>query len=68
MINEEKYTDFYTTGRQPSQQEFAKISEWIKKDKSKNKDIGRTRTARKGSNSHKKSVAIRGADTPQHQE
>lgn len=31
MIKEAKNVDFYTTGRQPSEQEFAKISEWIKK-------------------------------------
>ena len=35
MIKEEKSIDFYTTGRQPSEQEFARISEWIKKDKEK---------------------------------
>jgi hypothetical protein len=33
MIKEPKYVDFYTTGRQPSEQEFARISEWIKQDK-----------------------------------
>jgi hypothetical protein len=35
MIKEPKYVDFYTTGRQPSKQDFARISEWIKKDKQK---------------------------------
>lgn len=35
MIKEAKNVDFYTTGRQPSEQEFARISEWIKKDKQK---------------------------------
>jgi hypothetical protein len=33
MIKEAKNVDFYTTGRQPLEQEFAKISEWIKKRK-----------------------------------
>ncbi len=35
MIKEAKNVDFYTTGRQPSEQDFARISEWIKKDKQK---------------------------------
>jgi len=35
MIKEAKNIDFYTTGRQPSEQDFARISEWIKKEKQK---------------------------------
>lgn len=35
MIKEPKNVDFYTTGRQPSEEEFARISEWIKKNKQK---------------------------------
>ena len=35
MIKEEKNIDFYTTGRQPSEEEFARIGEWIRKDKEK---------------------------------
>lgn len=35
MIKESKNVDFYTTGRQPSDQDFARISEWIRKDKQK---------------------------------
>ena len=35
MIKEAKNADFYTTGRQPSEQEFALISEWINKDTQK---------------------------------
>jgi hypothetical protein len=35
MIKEAKNVDFYTTGRQPSEQDFARISEWIKRDKQK---------------------------------
>ena len=35
MIKEPKDVDFYTTGRQPSEEEFARISEWIKQDKQK---------------------------------
>ena len=33
MIKEPKNIDFYTTGKQPSEQDFVRISEWIKKDK-----------------------------------
>ena len=33
MIKEPKNTDFYTTGKQPSKEEFAKISAWIQKKK-----------------------------------
>lgn len=33
MVKEEKNIDFYTTGRQPSEHEFAKISELIKNHK-----------------------------------
>ena len=32
MIKEPKNIDFYTTGRQPTEQDFIRISEWIKKD------------------------------------
>lgn len=35
MIKEAKNIDFLTTGRQPSDQDFARISEWIKRDKQK---------------------------------
>ena len=41
MIKEPKNIDFYTTGRQPSAQEFIRISEWIKKDK-KRKETQKT--------------------------
>ena len=37
MIKEPINIDFYTTGRQPSAQDFIRISEWIKMDK-KRKD------------------------------
>ena len=33
MVKEEKNIDFYTTGREPSAEDFARISEWIKKSK-----------------------------------
>ena len=33
MIKEPKNVDFFTTARQPSEQDFIRISEWIKKDK-----------------------------------
>jgi hypothetical protein len=35
MVKETKNIDFITTGRQPSEQDFARISEWIKRDKQK---------------------------------
>lgn len=35
MIKEAKNIDFYTTGRQPSDQDFERISEWIRKKKKK---------------------------------
>ncbi len=35
MIKEAKKIDFLTTGRQPSEKEFARISEWIERDKQK---------------------------------
>ena len=41
MIKEPKNIDFYTTGRQPSAQEFIRISEGIKKDK-KSKETRKT--------------------------
>lgn len=43
MIKEPKNVDFYTTGRQPSEQDFARISEWIKKDKHKQATSKRAR-------------------------
>jgi hypothetical protein len=33
MIREPQNVDFYTTGRQPTEKEFAVVSEWIKKRK-----------------------------------
>ena len=33
MVKEAKNIDFYTTGRQPSDQDFERISEWIRKKK-----------------------------------
>ncbi|MCO5241633.1 MAG: hypothetical protein M9904_16415 [Chitinophagaceae bacterium] len=69
MIKEEKNIDFYTTGRQLSEQEFTKISEWIKKDKAKTKrGLGKTRTLRKRSSTPNKSIAASGGDTVQHQQ
>lgn len=37
MIKEAKNIDFYTSGRQPSEQDFVRISEWIKRNKKKEK-------------------------------
>lgn len=67
MIKEEKNIDFFTTGRQPSEQEFEKISEWIKKDKAK-KELRKLRNSRQRSTSHNKGIAKSGADTTQHQQ
>ena len=47
MIKEEKNIDFYTTGKQPSEQAFAHISEWIKKDKAKKGLIQSTKLRKK---------------------
>ncbi len=33
MVKEAKNIDFYTTGRQPSDQDFQRISEWIRRRK-----------------------------------
>jgi hypothetical protein len=33
MIKEPRNVDFYTTGKQPSEQDFARISAWIKKNR-----------------------------------
>ena len=49
MIREPKNIDFMTTGRQPSAEEFALISEWIKKRKEKEKSRRSRTTKRKQS-------------------
>lgn len=46
MIKEDKNVDFYTTGRQPSENDFALISEWIKKNKAKTKSVQQKRSKR----------------------
>lgn len=33
MVKEAKNINFYTSGRQPSDEDFARISEWIRKSK-----------------------------------
>jgi len=35
MIKEAKNIDFYTSGKELSEQDFARISEWIRKNKAK---------------------------------
>jgi hypothetical protein len=52
MIKESKNVDFRTTGRQLSEQEFVRVSEWIKKDKEK-----RTRRKKGKPSSGKKDLA-----------
>ena len=65
MIKEEKDINFYTTGRQPSEQEFARISERIKKEKAK-KDLNKSRTLRR--NISRKNIAAHDANTTRHQQ
>ncbi len=38
-MKEAKNIDFYTTGRQPSDTDFKRISEWIRKSKQKQASI-----------------------------
>lgn len=59
MIKEAKNIDFYTTGRQLSEQDFARISEWIRKDKEKH-NLYKRKTLRKKSTTPK-SIAASGA-------
>ena len=37
MIKEPKNIDFFTTGKQPSEKDFLRISEWILENKKKEK-------------------------------
>jgi hypothetical protein len=37
MVKEPKNIDFVTTGKQPTEKEFALVSEWIKKKKEQGK-------------------------------
>lgn len=67
MTKEDINIDFYTTGRRPSEQEFVKISEWIKKDKEKQKLNKRKRLQRK-STSHSKNIVASSVGTAQHQQ
>ena len=47
MIKESKKIDFYTTGRQPSEDDFARISEWIKQEKQRKKSLKLSNPVRK---------------------
>jgi|GEM_PF-1043493 len=48
MIKEEKNVDFITSGRQPSEEDFMRISEWIKNQKQlKNKNQKKVDTIQK---------------------
>jgi hypothetical protein len=51
MVKEAKNIDFYTTGRQPSEQDFERISEWIRKKK-KSAKSKRIATRRKHPDQH----------------
>lgn len=63
MIKEEKNIDFYTTGRQLSEQEFARISKWIRKDKAK-QTLHKTKTLPK-INTTRKKIAVNGVNPTQ---
>lgn len=52
MIKEPKNVDFYTSGRQLSNEDFALISQWIATDKKKQSDK-RTKVSQK----HQKNLA-----------
>lgn len=63
MIREERNIDFYTTGRQPSEQDFTRISEWIRKEKQKTigkkqKPVSSDRRAEFGSKKTKTKAAV----------
>ena len=62
MIKEAKNVDFYTTGRQPSEQDFARISEWIKKDKQKQAARKNANKAASGKHSAQQDIAESEAD------
>lgn len=62
MIKEEKNIDFYTSGRQLSDQEFARISKWIKKDKEK-KRLHKSRTLRKRKTTQNETNTTSSADS-----
>ena len=47
MIKEAKNLDFYTTGRQPSEQDFERISEWIRQKKEKANKTKKSSTSKK---------------------
>lgn len=63
MIKEPKNIDFFTTGRQPSEQDFARISEWIRKDKQK--QTTRTRVKQTESDKHLAQLGL-GASGQEH--
>jgi hypothetical protein len=46
MVKEAKNIDFYTTGREPSEQDFKRISEWILQNKEKQNKAKQLATAK----------------------
>jgi hypothetical protein len=62
MIKEAKNVDFYTSGRQPSEEDFARISEWIKKDKQKRRTHKHSSQAEGKNYLAKHGIAKSGAD------
>lgn len=47
MIKEAKNIDFYTTGRQPSAEDFERISEWIRQKKEKENKTKKSSSAKR---------------------
>ena len=61
MIKENKNVDFLTTGRLPSEEDFARISECIKKEKQKQKIRKQTKHEQDKNTSPNRSIAESGA-------
>lgn len=59
MIKEAKNIDFYTSGKEPSVKDFARISEWIRKNKAKLIPTSKRSALQKRSTPNKSIVAIR---------
>ena len=47
MVKEAKNIDFYTTGRQPSEDDFKRISEWIRQRKERENKAKKSSVAKK---------------------
>lgn len=56
MIKEAKNIDFYTSGKELSEQDFARISEWIRKSKKKVIPTSKRHSLQKRTSSNKKGL------------